>query len=307
VTEPRHPPGLVVVGSANLDYVARVPRLPEAGETMAATDYLTAAGGKGLNQAVAAARQGALVAFVGRFGDDDAGHLLGDLLRHERIDTVGAAWLAGETTGVALVTVGAAGDNTVVVAPMANRCMTPEALDGAGPSIDAARVLLAQLEIPIETVTAALSRARSAGVMTVLNPAPAVGPLPSDLLAAVDVLVPNEHEIVALTGLSSAEAAAVALVEAGCPTVIVTLGARGALVATSRGVESWPSFPVRAVDTTGAGDAFCGALAAALSHGEPMTVALRRATAAGALATTVLGAVPSLPTASAVDRLLAAT
>jgi ribokinase len=298
------PPRLVVVGSANLDYIAQVPHLPVAGETVAATGYLTAAGGKGLNQAVAAARQGVDVAFVARVGADDAGQRLQDLLTEEGIDTAGVEAIAGEATGVALVTVDPDGANTVVVAALANGRLTAGALGRAGPLIDHCHVLLAQLEVPLDAVKAALKRARSAGARTVLNPAPAVEPLPPAMLALVDVLVPNEHEVVALTGLSEPEAAARALVASGCPHVVVTLGQRGALLASADGVAEVPAFPARPVDTTAAGDAFCGVLAAALSTGETLAPALRRASAAGALATMVVGAVPSLPDAAGVDGLL---
>jgi ribokinase len=304
---------VVVVGSANVDHVALVDRLPEQSATISATGYFTAAGGKGLNQAVSAARQGAGVAFVGCIGDDAAGLTLRDLLRAEQIDTTGLRCLPGEATGLAFVTVGSGGENTVVVAALANGRMTTDDVEAAGPLIEQARVLLVQLEIPIDAVRAALSRARAAGVTTVLNPAPATGSLPGDLLALVDVLVPNLVEAAALTGRasgsvssSSAGDMARALVAAGGRTVVVTMGERGAIVASDGGIEVIPACTVHAVDSTGAGDAFCGVLAAGLAQDQPLEVALCRATAAGALATTVRGAVPSLPTAAAIDHLLGA-
>jgi ribokinase len=298
---------VVVVGSANLDHVALVDRLPEQSATISATGYFTAAGGKGLNQAVSAARQGVDVAFVGCIGDDAAGLALRDLLRAEQIDTTGLRCPPGEATGLAFVTVGSGGENTVVVAALANGRMTTDDVEAAGPLIDRARVLLVQLEIPIDAVRAALSRARAAGVTTVLNPAPATGPLPGDVLALVDVLVPNLVEAAALTGRpASAGDMARALFAAGGRTVVVTMGEQGAIVAAKDRLDAMPAFSLDAVDSTGAGDAFCGVLAAGLARDQPLDVALRRATAAGALATTVRGAVPSLPTAAAIDDLLAA-
>jgi ribokinase len=295
-------PAVVVVGSLNTDHVVRVGRLPVEGETVIGDRYLVAAGGKGLNQAVAAARQGASVAFVGCVGDDRPGRQLLDLLVGEGVD-VGAVRTVGDATGVALVTVAAGGANTVVVAPLANSALTPSDVEAAGDMIDRARVVLAQLEVPHPAVTAALWRGRSAGAVTILNPAPAGGPLPSGLLELVDVLVPNQTEAAALTGLA-VDAAATALRRSGPATVIVTMGAAGALAATEHGVARIAPFDVRPVDPTGAGDAFCGTLAAAVAAGQPLDVALRRASAAGALAATAAGAVPSLPGASAVDALL---
>jgi ribokinase len=293
----------VVVGSLNTDHVATVDRLPVGGETVTGSSYLVAAGGKGLNQAVAAARQGASVAFVGCVGDDGPGRQLVNLLRDEGVDVHHVRVVHGEATGVALVTVAATGDNTVVVASLANRSVGSDDVEAAGDLIDRARVLLTQLEVPVGAVTAALQRARAAGVVTVLNPAPATGPLPSGLLGLVDVLIPNETEAAALTGLAVADAAE-ALRREGPSTVVVTLGSAGALMASEAGVAAVAPFDVDAVDPTGAGDAFCGTLASALATGEPLEVALRRSSAAGALAATVSGAVPSLPSASAVDGLL---
>jgi ribokinase len=312
LTRAATPGRVVVVGSANTDHVARVARLPAVGETIVADGYLTAPGGKGLNQAVAAARQGASVALIACVGTDEAGDELVRLLAAEGIDPVGLRRTSGAPTGLAMVTVAEGGANTVVVAPLANSRLSPEDIDtdGAGAVIETASALLVQLEVQPPVVERALRLAQAAGVMTVLNPAPAPGRVGEGLagvdLRLIDVLVPNETEATTLTGLP-AEEAGPALVAAGCSAVVVTMGAKGALVATvgAAAPVHVPAFAVTSVDATAAGDAFCGALAAGLAAGQSLTVALRRASAAGALATTVLGAVPSLPSAAAVDRLLA--
>jgi ribokinase len=298
--------GVAVVGSANIDHVVVVPRLPSEGETVVASRYLQAAGGKGLNQAVAAARQGSPVEFVASIGDDPGGDGLLRLLAAEGIETSGVRRPAGELTGLAMVTVAPGGVNTVVVAPLANAGLGPADVDAAGPAIDQAAVVLAQLEVPLEAVARALERGRLGGAVTMLNAAPVAGPLPDRLLDLVDVLIANQAEASHLTGVP-AEQAGMRLVAQGCPTVITTLGARGALLATATGVTEVAAFTVEAMDATAAGDAFCGALAAGLAAGLPLMAALRRAAAAGALATTITGAVPSLPTRAAVDALLTAT
>jgi ribokinase len=297
-------PAVVVVGGLNTDYVVRVDHLPAEGETVGGNDYLVAAGGKGLNQAVAAARQGADVALVGCVGMDSAGTALLDLLDGEGVDISHVRVVADSGTGVALITVASGGDNTIVVAPLANACLSPADIAAARSLISGAAVVLAQLEVPLAAVSAALGQARAAGVLTVLNPAPASGPLAPGLLGTVDLLIPNETEAAALTGVAGGERAAMALLRSGVAQVIVTMGAGGAVMAGESGVRRVAPFPVRAVDTTGAGDAFCGALVAALAGGLQLTAAARRASAAGALAATAAGAVPSLPTAATVDGLL---
>jgi ribokinase len=299
---------VVVVGSANTDHVVQVPRLPSVGETVTGSRYFTAAGGKGLNQAVAAARQDASVALIACLGTDAAGDQLALVLKGEGIYAGGLRRTSQSATGLAVVTVAGGGANTVVVAPLANATLTPEDIDTAAGLIGGARVLLVQLEVPAAAVARALRVARDAGVTTVLNPAPAPGPGWGQAIdpGLIDVLVPNETEAAELSGLAAEDAGA-ALVAAGCGTVVVTMGERGALVASRSGPSSWvvPAFAVSSVDSTGAGDAFCGALAAGLAAGDPMATALRRAAAAGALATTAMGAVPSIPSAAAVGSFLA--
>jgi ribokinase len=291
---------LVVVGSANLDLVANTLRLPEPGETVIGTGYGEHAGGKGLNQAVAAARCGSTVAFVGAFGDDSAGRTLRDVADAAGIDLSATAIRAGTPTGRALITVDAAGENSIVVIPGANS--TVDIVGAAFTASTPARVVLAQLEIPTAAVTTALRAARTAGARTVLNPAPVpVTGLPDDLIACCDVVIPNEHELELLGGVDL-------LLERGAGAVVVTRGAAGVLVADASSGERWAldAYPVEPVDTTGAGDAFCGALASRLAAGDPLDVAVRYAAAAGAIATTVHGAVPSLPRHEAIAALLAA-
>jgi ribokinase len=277
-----------VVGSANLDLVARTVRLPAAGETVLGTGFAEHAGGKGLNQAVAAARAGAPTTFIGAVGDDDAGRALLAQLDGAGIDTRRVARSA-RPTGRALIAVDERGENSIVVVPGANA-------DVEVTTLPAARVLLVQLEVPIATVAVALGLARGVGMTTVLNPAPAA-PLDTDLLALVDVLVPNEHE---LSRLGEADH----LVAAGVGAVVTTLGSAGVRVVTHDQEWHVAAFPVRPVDTTGAGDAFCGALAARLAAGDALDAAVRVAAAAGALATTRMGAVPSMPAAAEIDALL---
>lgn len=300
---------VVVVGSLNLDHTVVVERLPARGETVSGSAYRTAAGGKGLNQAVAAARQGAPVAMVGVVGEDPAGSLLTGVLAEEHIDVTHVRRSAAPS-GTALVTVDRHGGNTIVVAAGANAELRPE--DVTAEVLAGAAVVVCQMEVPVEVVHAALAGARAVGALGVLNPAPVAGPLPADLLALADLVVPNEGEAAALVpstaGKGPLDAAAAAgrnLLRSGAGAALVTLGARGALLVGRERVTPIAPFRVQAVDPTAAGDAFVGSLAAALAAGEPMTVATRRASAAGALAATRLGAVPSLPDRAAVERLLA--
>jgi ribokinase len=283
-----------VVGSANLDLVARAPRLPGPGETVLGTDYAEHPGGKGLNQAVAAARSGAATAFVGAVGSDHAGIRLRDVAAAEGIDVSSLA-TADVPTGRALIGVDDRAENSIIVVPGANGSVTAEQVAASTPT---ARVVLVQLEVPVEAVRAALTAGRAAGARTVLNPAPAAH-LPAELLALCDVVVPNEHELELVGGSD-------ALLAAGVGAVVVTLGARGVRVVTADGVTDVAAFPVTPVDTTGAGDSFCGALSARLAAGDALLDAVRYASAAGALATTVEGAVPSLPRADAVRALISA-
>ncbi len=294
---------VVVVGSCNMDLVACVPRQPLRGETLTGTAFATYLGGKGLNQTVAAKRMGANVALVGRVGTDDFGQRIKEALQAEAID---AAYLQADQqpTGTALIMVEEGGHNSIVVIPGANGALTPADIDQAAELISAANVLLLQLEVPLATTLRAAQIAHAAGTTVILTPAPAQL-LPPALLAATDVLVPNEIEVAQVSATNAEPAAAArALLDQGCRAVVVTLGAQGALLVTPGGEQSIPPLPVTAVDTVGAGDAFVGALAACIAEGHELTTALHYAAAAGALATTQAGAVPSLPTRAAVERCL---
>jgi ribokinase len=302
------PPRLTVVGSLNMDLVVRSPRIPRPGETIIGSAFHVVPGGKGANQAVAAARLGAQVAMVGRLGDDDFGHTMLDSLVAEGVDVTFVTPEPKHPTGVALITVDDTGENTIVVASGANMNLSPVQVEAAMAAIEAADVLLLQLEIPLESVIRAAELARSHGTKVILNPAPA-RPVPNELLALVDVLVPNESETELLAGISfddpvGAGRAAQKLLERGVETVVLTLGAHGALLAYGDQIQHVPAFEVEPVDTTAAGDAFLAGFAVALAEGKPLSQAVSWGNAAGALATTKLGAQPSLPTRPALEELL---
>ena len=286
---------VVVLGSANVDTVLRVARLPRPGETVLATGRQTGAGGKGANQAVAAARSGARTAFLGAVGDDAGAELLRSALSGAAVD-VAALRTAPSPTGLASVVVDAAGENAIVVDPGANADLLD--LDAADRElIGGARVLLCQLEVPPTTVASALALAHECGVRTVLNAAPARS-LPDDLVAALDVLVVNEQEALAVAGQTGPLEAAVEVLLQRVPQVVVTLGATGAQVGVrGRGLTLVPGVPARSVvDTTGAGDVFCGALAAAQARGLPLLEAVSYGCAAASLSVERAGAAASAPT-----------
>ena len=280
---------VVVVGSCNLDLVSATSHLPSPGETLRAVSYAEHAGGKGLNQAVACARMGARTAFIGCVGNDSAGIMLRDLLSSEGIDTSQLVTVDAPT-GRAFITVDASGENTIVIVAGANAHVGDAAI-----TIPSSKVLLAQLEIPLDVVTRVFAQAHNA--ITVLNPAPAAQ-LPTELLLLCDFAVPNETESGALGGAQF-------LLGAGVTTVVTTLGERGAEISNATSITPIAPYKVDAIDTVGAGDAFVGALCAELALGENIEHAARIASIAGALATTVHGAVPSLPTRAAVMSLYA--
>jgi len=295
-------PKIVVVGSSNTDMVVKAARIPAPGETVLGGAFVMAAGGKGANQAVAAARLGAEVTLVARLGADPLGDeaiagyqkdsLLTDLIVRD----------PDRPTGVALILVDAHGENSITVALGANEALSPDDVERAADRIRAADAVVMQLEVPLAAVERAAAIARAAGVPVILDPAPAPdGGLPEALLRNVTFLKPNESEAERLTGISvsdlaSAERAARALQELGPRTVIITLGSQGAIVVDEAAVHHVPAYRVAAVDTTAAGDAFTGAFATAVGAGAALVEAVRRAAAAGALAATRMGAQPSLPT-----------
>ncbi len=295
---------ILVVGSINMDLVVRVPNAPVPGETVMGGDFETFPGGKGANQAVAAARMGGKVTMVGRVGNDDFGNTLIQGLVENQVKTTFVTKDSDAKTGIALIAVAESSENLIVVAPGANMRVSVEDVYKASDLLREIDLLMVQLEIPLETVTAAVEMAHAVNIPVVLNPAPAQ-PLPPSLLAQVDVLTPNEKELALLTGEEDLERGIEILRGWGARNVVVTLGAQGARLVTETADQTLPAFKVTPVDTTAAGDAFNGALAVALAEGKPLLEAVRYGTAAGALATTQIGAQPSLPDREAVDDLLA--
>lgn len=296
---------MCVFGSANMDLVVYADRAPALGETVSGERFVTIAGGKGANQAIAAARAGGKVAMVGAVGRDPYGDDLLAVLADAGVDVRGVSRVDGTATGTAHIVVEASGDNSIIVVPGANGTLhePPPALDAA---LDAAGALLMQLEIPLPAVTAAARRARAKGVRVVLTPAPAPArELPAELLDCVDLLIPNEHEAKLLTGAASVEDAAAALLER-VNDVVVTLGSRGSLWAARSGERvEVAAAQVDVRDTTAAGDTFAGVLAVALGEGRPMPEALRWATAAAGLSVQREGASPSMPARAEIEEALA--
>lgn len=290
---------VLVIGSANADLTVRVDRRPGPGETVLGTDLVESAGGKGANQAAAAARLGARTALLARVSDDAFGQLLleaqhaaGTELRHVLVEK-------GARTGTAMIVVGPDGDNTIVVSPGANARLSPADVRAAREVVAASAVVSLQLEIAPETVRTAVETAAECGTRVVLNPSPAPETLDARLLTAADPLVVNEHEAALLSGLTAGTPAdqARALRERGARSVVITLGGEGALVVDAGAPVHVPGVKVEAVDTTGAGDAFTGALALRLARGATLEDAARFAVRVGAASVTRPGAQPSYPTA----------
>jgi ribokinase len=291
---------LVVVGSSNMDLVVRSPRIPVSGETILGGDFLMVPGGKGANQAVAIAKLGARAVFVARLGDDVFGRTSLENFKKERVDTRYVTLTPGVPSGVALINVDAAGNNAIVVAPGANAKLSPDDVYRAQAEITAAGAVVAQLEVPLTTVQCAAELAHQAGVKFVLNPAPAQKLAPA-LLSLVTVLTPNEIEAQILTGITvvdpeSASAAADRLLEAGVESAIITMGAKGFLLAEASRREHIAAEKVNVVDTTAAGDAFTGSLAVGVGQGGSLYDSALFANRAAALSVTRMGAQPSMPT-----------
>jgi ribokinase len=299
------PAKVVVIGSLNMDLVTRAPRLPRGGETLIGESFATVSGGKGANQAVAAARLGAQVSMVGCVGSDAYGEQLRGALLAEQIDCQ-AVSTVDDSSGVALIVVDDNSQNAIVIVAGANGALTAEVIDRFDAVLQAADVIICQLEVPDATVGHALKRGRELGKTVILNPAPASRPLPADWYASIDYLIPNESEAAALSGvpvdsLASAETAASRLISLGAGKVIITLGAQGSLFANGKGFEHFPAPKVKAVDTTAAGDTFVGGFAAALAAGKSEVDAIRFGQVAAALSVTRAGAQPSIPTLSDVQ------
>lgn len=308
---------ILVVGSLNADLVVRAPRFPQPGETISGEDLQTLPGGKGANQAVAAARLGASVSMLGRVGKDSFGDILIHNLQSNQVDTSHVR-RDEASTGTAIIIVDSKGQNSIVLSPGANGKVSPTDVETAsfsdpltrpsGQSGQRFSLLLLQLEIPIETVLSAAQRAKESALQVVLNPAPARA-LPDQLISLPDFLVPNENELALLTNqtvndISSAEKASKLLLERGAQMVIVTLGANGALIVTGEQTKHIPPFKVNVVDTTAAGDAFIGGFASALLQNKSLEEAVRYGCACGALAATRFGAQPSLPTKEEVESFM---
>lgn len=287
---------VLVVGSINMDLNAQVEQLPATGQTVHAHGFSTAAGGKGANQAVAAARLGFRVAMIGAVGRDEYGPVLADGLAAEGIATDAVAAVPGPS-GIALITIESGGHNTIVVVPGANGALSEQSLQSHAELFAHAAVVLVQLETPLPVVRDALARGRAAGAITILNPAPAYQ-LDDALLAEVDIITPNETEAEVITATADPERAAAVLLERGVGAAVITLGEHGALCADRNGRQRFAPKRVEAVDSTAAGDAFNGALAGRLARGDGLDSAIPYAMAAGTLAVTRLGAQPSLPTAA---------
>jgi len=295
------PARVVVVGSINVDLVVATQRLPRPGETVLGGEFARHLGGKGANQAVAAARAGAAVTFIGAVGRDADGGESVAALQAEGID-VSRIRRVEQRTGVALIAVAPDGENQIVVAPGANALVSAD--DASLPNLEAGDgVLLACLEVPMAAVIAAVAAARRIGLQPVVNPAPA-RELPPGVLAAGPILTPNEEELLALTGEADAEAAVAWLLDAGARAVIVTLGAAGALLAEGSRRLRLPGQAADVVDATGAGDAFSGVLAAWLAHGHPLEVATEAANFAAGVSVTRAGARGGLPSRVAIEAAL---
>jgi ribokinase len=299
---------LVVLGSINADHILNIEHFPQPGETVIGKQYKVAFGGKGANQAVAAGRSGADIAFIACVGADDIGERIRKQLATDRIDTQPIEAITDSTTGVALIFVNGEGENVIGIDAGANAAVTPDYLARYQQKVVDADALLMQLESPLETVIAAAHLAKQHQTQVILNPAPA-RELPDELLAMIDMITPNETEAHRLTGIAvnnddDAARAALALHDKGIATVIITLGSRGVWLSENGRGKLVPGFKVKAVDTIAAGDTFNGALVTALLEGKMMADAVRFAHAAAAIAVTRPGAQPSVPWREEIDAFL---
>ncbi len=292
---------ILIVGSLNMDLVVNVARHPQIGETILGGKFETFPGGKGANQAVAAARMGSAVKMIGCVGQDGFGDELRANAAKDGIDIQHIAVNEKEATGIALITVDAEGQNTIVVASGANLALTPTSLRAAQQAFADADVLVTQLESPLETVSEALAVAVEHNLKVVLNPAPAQ-PLSADILSKVDYLIPNEREAMQVIGAETLDSAIDQLLGMGVRNLIITLGEKGVLIVTVDGRTQIPPYPVKAIDTVAAGDAFVGAFATGLAEGMSVEQAVQLGNAAAAISVTRHGAQPSLPTRKEVNE-----
>lgn len=293
---------IIVIGSSNTDMVIRTRKMPRPGETVLGGDFMMNHGGKGANQAVAAAKLGGQTMFIGKVGNDVFGRQTIEMLRGVGIDVSHLGVSETLPSGIALINVDDSGENSIAVASGANADLSAADIDAAEEAIKNAALIITQLESPLETVAHAARLAKKHGVPVILNPAPAPAkPLPEELMANIDILIPNETEAEIISGIEitdpASELEAINKIHAmGVKTVIFTLGSDGALVCENGECEKIPSFKVKAVDTTAAGDTFCGALCVALSEGKPIADAVRFANRAASISVTRMGAQQSIPT-----------
>ena len=300
-------PLVVVLGGINMDLVTLAPRFPEAGETIVGTEFLTYPGGKGANQALAAARTGARVAMVGRIGNDIFGPQAIASLSNAGVDVTGVTVSQGASTGIAVINIDESAQNRIIQVLGANDTCGDAEAERVLRLLDRASVLLLQLEVSVELSLRVAQGAAARGTTVILDPSP-VRPIPSEFYSCCHIITPNETDAQALVGTpvvdrASAALAAGTLLNRGIPTVVVKLGPLGAYYATQQGGDYLRAFPVEAVDSVGAGDAFNGALAVAIAEGSDLTQAVRMASAAGALAVTRVGAQDSMPFRQEVDAL----
>jgi ribokinase len=302
------PSKVTVVGSFAVGLTLRADRFPVKGETLIGRDFDEGPGGKGSNQAVQIARLGGDVEFVGLIGEDSFGEIAVRLYAAEGVGTAHLMRTKERNTGLGFIVLDAAGDNFIVLDPGANALFSPAHVDKAAARISDSRVVITQLEIPVATATHALKLGKRAGAITILNPAPAA-PVPPEAFAEIDLVTPNHTELRVLLGRApddptDSKDLCAELLRAGVKTIVLTQGERGALIVTAEGAQHIPAQSVRVVDTTGAGDAFSGTLAATLAEGATLEAAVRRAAGAGALACTALGVIPSLPRKAELDTFL---
>lgn len=299
---------ITVIGSLNMDLVTYTGRMPVMGETIMGKNFRQIPGGKGANQADAIAKLGAKVNMIGCVGSDDMGNTLIESLRNDGVDVSKVTKVEGVATGIASITVDAAGNNCIIVVPGANHLLSEELLEGFYEAIRAAEVVVAQLEVPIESVKHAMKSAKQMGKLTILNPAPAVE-LEDEFLSYIDILVPNDTELELLSGVQvhnedDLKKAAQVLLNKGINELIVTLGSKGCIHINKTDSKMYPAFKVNAIDTTAAGDSFIGAVAVAISEGKALEEAIPFATAVGALTVTKEGAQSSLPLREEVETFI---